>query len=93
MTSDPLNAANQEFDYVIIGGGLSGLTVASRLSEDPSVTVLVIEAGGDDRDDPRVWDVVYSYSKAFGTKLDWNFTTDNNRGMDSYVYSLHEIDP
>ncbi|KAI7306435.1 GMC oxidoreductase [Hortaea werneckii] len=34
-----------EYDYVIIGGGTSGLTVANRLTEDDSVTVLVIEYG------------------------------------------------
>ncbi|KAL8713854.1 MAG: hypothetical protein Q9220_001999 [cf. Caloplaca sp. 1 TL-2023] len=34
------------FDYVIVGGGLAGLTLASRLSEDSKTTVAVIEAGG-----------------------------------------------
>lgn len=34
------------YDYVIIGGGTSGLTVADRLTEDPAVSVLVLEAGG-----------------------------------------------
>ena len=34
------------FDYVIVGGGLAGLTLASRLSEDASTSVAVIEAGG-----------------------------------------------
>ncbi|KAB5511129.1 hypothetical protein GE09DRAFT_982336 [Coniochaeta sp. 2T2.1] len=32
------------FDYVVIGGGTAGLVVASRLSEDPNITVGVLEA-------------------------------------------------
>ena len=43
-----------------MGGGLSGLTVARRLSEAGDKTVLVIEAGGDNRNDPRVQSI-YAY--------------------------------
>lgn len=38
-------ADSKVFDYVIIGGGTAGLTVAARLTEDAAVQVAVLEAG------------------------------------------------
>jgi len=37
-----------EFDYVIVGGGSAGCTIASRLTEDPNVSVCLLENGGPD---------------------------------------------
>ncbi|EJT82278.1 hypothetical protein GGTG_02252 [Gaeumannomyces tritici R3-111a-1] len=43
-----------EYDFVVTGGGISGLTVADRLTEDPNVNVLVIETGPFDKDEDSV---------------------------------------
>jgi hypothetical protein len=80
VTSNSWDAAYQTYDYVVIGGGLTGITVASRLAENPNTQVLIIEAGGDDRFDQRVQNI-YTYGQAFGSELDWSWPTDSNRRM------------
>ena len=71
---DASQVANKTFDYIVCGGGLTGLVVASRLSEDPKISVLVIENGHDDHEDPRVKDV-RTYGAAFESELDFNLTS------------------
>ncbi|KAH8820710.1 aryl-alcohol dehydrogenase [Xylogone sp. PMI_703] len=45
---------SREYDFVVIGGGTAGLAVATRLAEDKSITVGVLEAGKDRSNDPRI---------------------------------------
>ena len=66
--------ATEEYDFVVIGGGTSGLVVASRLSEDPHVQILVIEAGESYLEDPRV-KIPALYDTLKWTEADWGFRT------------------
>jgi choline dehydrogenase-like flavoprotein len=61
------------YDYVIVGGGTAGLVVASRLSEDADVSVLVIEAGGDKSKDPAVMTPSMMGALCGKDEYDWNF--------------------
>ncbi|POS69595.1 GMC oxidoreductase [Diaporthe helianthi] len=57
---DP-STVNRTYDYIVAGGGLTGLVVANRLTEDPNTSVLVVEYGDfDDR-----WDVAIPYHARF----------------------------
>lgn len=62
-----------EYDYVVVGAGASGLTVANRLSENSKVNVLVIEAGSLDNNEDFIT-IPGLAGGAIGTKYDWNTT-------------------
>ena len=69
------------FDYVIIGGGTSGLVIANRLSEDPSVTVAVIEAGPDVRDYPNVTRIDNHDLSFINASIDWQYYSVPQDGL------------
>lgn len=54
MTESIQDFLAQEYDFVIIGGGTAGLTVAARLTENPDVKVGVLEAGKNKLGDPLI---------------------------------------
>ena len=65
-------------DYVIVGAGSAGCVLASRLTEDPSLRVLLIEAGGKSKH-PNVA-IPAAFAKQFKTKLDWDYSTEPEPG-------------
>ncbi|GFF90984.1 hypothetical protein IFM61606_08114 [Aspergillus udagawae] len=62
------------YDYVIVGAGAAGCVLASKLSEDKSVSVLLLEAGGDSS---KVLEskVPLMFPNLFHTKHDWDYST------------------
>jgi choline dehydrogenase len=62
------------YDYVIAGAGSAGCVLANRLSADPGVRVLLLEAGGSDR--KMNIRIPVGFAKQFRTDLDWNYMSE-----------------
>ncbi|GJE92683.1 GMC oxidoreductase [Phanerochaete sordida] len=76
------DVAGSTFDYIVIGGGTAGCVVASRLSEDPNVSVVVLEAGPPHIDDP-VNDEPSAFLKPIlDPEYDHRYTTTPQPGFD-----------
>ncbi len=74
----------EEFDYVIVGGGSAGCVLAARLSEQPSTTVCLLEAGPSDLDDARVarlerWPLLLD------SGYDWDYPIEPQAGGNSFL--------
>ena len=62
------------YDYIIIGAGSAGCVLANRLSADPKIKVLLLEAGG--RDTRKEIHIPVAFSKLFKSPCDWAYYTE-----------------
>ncbi|MFM0518518.1 GMC family oxidoreductase N-terminal domain-containing protein [Caballeronia jiangsuensis] len=70
-----------EFDYIIVGAGTAGCVLANRLTEDPNVNVLLLEAGG--KDDYHWIHIPVGYLYCIGNpRTDWLYKTQAEPGLD-----------
>lgn len=68
------------YDYVIVGAGSAGCVLAHRLSEDPDVQVLLLEAGPPDTAD--FIHIPAAFAALFRSENDWDLTTGYEPGLD-----------
>ncbi|KAG6907258.1 hypothetical protein DXG01_009678 [Tephrocybe rancida] len=75
IVEDPADLPSGGFDFIVVGGGTAGNIVANRLSENPKVSVLVIEAGGSHEGIEDLKIPFYCARLTPATRWDWNYTT------------------
>ncbi|KDQ59679.1 aryl-alcohol oxidase [Jaapia argillacea MUCL 33604] len=78
---DPSTLTDKVYDYIIVGGGTAGCVLANRLSADPSVSVLVIEAGGS-HEQETFSKIPVAFAKLFKTHADWDYDTSPQPDLD-----------
>ncbi|MCJ8286424.1 choline dehydrogenase [Halomonas sp.] len=71
----------EAFDYIIVGAGSAGCVLANRLSEDPEVSVLLLEAGGSDWN-PWIHVPVGYFKTMHNPATDWCYLTDPDEGIE-----------
>jgi choline dehydrogenase-like flavoprotein len=75
VDTSSLEGVRQQYDYIVVGGGTSGLVVASRLTENPAISVLILEAGANRVKDPRIAAPGLAATTYFDPDFDWCITS------------------
>lgn len=81
IDTSSVEGLDSHYDFVIVGGGTAGLVVATRLTEDANCKVLVLEAGVNRLNDPRINIQGLAASTYFDPDFDWCITTAAQPGL------------
>ncbi|KAJ6600958.1 aryl-alcohol oxidase-like protein [Mycena vulgaris] len=85
----PQQIHSKHYDFIVVGAGTAGCVLASRLSENPKVKVLVIEAGvSDNGTDSAIISTPFLSGQGVGTIFDWNYTTTNQAGLNGRAFAF-----
>ncbi|KAI9648078.1 hypothetical protein NHQ30_002707 [Ciborinia camelliae] len=96
INNHPISPTQQDCDYVVVGGGTAGLTIATRLAEPGHLTICVIEAGGFYEQDAGNKSSVPGYA-SYGSnidpstagdtpEIDWGFVTEEMSGLNNNTF-------
>ncbi|QRW27344.1 GMC oxidoreductase [Rhizoctonia solani] len=88
LYTNPADFVSRSYDYVVIGGGVVGLVIAARLSEDPNVHIAVLEAGGYSTGDSRVTIPAFFWKTHGDPEFDWLLKTTPQSSVNGRRISL-----
>ena len=76
-----------EYDFIVVGTGAGGSVMANRLSENPDVSVLALEAGG--AEVPEIVHNAPDWAKIWGTEWDWNYKSTPQEALNGRQTDEH----
>ncbi|THH14917.1 hypothetical protein EW146_g5483 [Bondarzewia mesenterica] len=85
LFTDPAQLPRSEYDFAVVGAGTAGNVIASRLSENPSISACVIEAGGNDA---GILEMMISFTAPdvlSNASLIWNYTTIPQKALNNRI--------
>lgn len=88
LLTDPASVNGTTYDYIVIGAGIGGSVIAGRLSENPKLRILLVEAGISGND---ILNVTVPFLATFAspnTVINWNYTSIPQPALDNRVISV-----